>query len=159
MSATDLSSVVGWPVVVNMLPSLEYLSLYGCLLSSANQFLEHLNLTTLRHLDLSYNYFAHPISSAWFWNLTSITYLDLTETSMYGPFPNALGNMTSLQVLDFSYYQDYMYPSTANCNKATMAVDLRNLCDLEVLRLDGSLSSGNITTFIGKLPQCSSNRL
>jgi Leucine-rich repeat (LRR) protein len=50
MSFTNLSSVVGWPLVVNMIPSLKYLSLGYYSLSSANQFLEHLNLTTLRHL-------------------------------------------------------------------------------------------------------------
>ncbi|XBH59732.1 hypothetical protein VPH35_114424 [Triticum aestivum] len=43
--------------------------------------------------------------------------------------------------------------------KATMTVDLENLCDLEDLSLDRSLSFGNITEFLDKLPRCSSNRL
>jgi Leucine-rich repeat (LRR) protein len=63
--------------------------------------------------------------------------------------------MTSLQVL----YFDCDPLATTNCNKATMTVDLRNLCDLEELWLDRSISSGNITRFPEKLPQCSSNRL
>jgi hypothetical protein len=79
---------------------------------------------------------------------------------MYGPFPNALGNMTSLQVLGFGCYPGHFYPFTTHCNKViTMTVDLRNLCDLEALWLHGILSSGNITQFLENLPQCPSNRL
>jgi uncharacterized protein YjbI with pentapeptide repeats len=101
MSGTNLSSIADWPLVVNMHPSLESLGLSDCSLSSANQSLTHLNLTNLQYLDLSYNYFGHPIASAWFWNVTSFTDLYLFETSLYGPFPNSLGNMTSLRVLSF----------------------------------------------------------
>jgi hypothetical protein len=56
--------------------------------------------------------------------------------------------MTSLQYLSFEN----------NGNSATMMVDLKNLCDLEFLRLDGSLAFGNIREFLRKLPQCSSNK-
>jgi len=55
----------------------------------------------------------------------------------------------SLQHLDFSY----------NGKAATMTVDLKNLCELESLYLDKSLSSGNITEFVEKLPQCGSSKL
>lgn len=160
MGDTNLSSVsADWPLEVNMLPSLEYLGLFYCSLSSANQFLEHLNLTNLYLLELSSNYFGHPVASAWFWNVTSIRYLDISETSLYGPFPEALGNMTSLRGLSFGCDPENVDSDTTTCNKATMTVDLRNLCDLEELRLDGSLSSGNITEFFEKLPQCSFSRL
>ncbi|XP_047076141.1 LRR receptor-like serine/threonine-protein kinase GSO1 [Lolium rigidum] len=159
MSETNLSSIADWPLVVNMLPSLQYLGLFGCSLPSANQSLTHLNLTNLQHLGLSNNNFGHPIASAWFWNVRSITELYLCQTSLYGPFPDSLGNMTSLQVLYFGCHLEYVYPATTTCNAATMTVDMRNLCDLEYLRLDGSLSSGNITKFLENLPQCPSNRL
>ncbi|CAM0948183.1 unnamed protein product [Alopecurus aequalis] len=160
MTNVSLSSIASdWPLVVNMLPSLEYLRLPGCSLSSANRSLTHLNLTNLQHLDLSINYFDHPVASAWFWNVTSITYLDLSQTYLYGPFPNSLGNMTSLQRLYFGCIPEMDYPATTTCNKATMTVDLRKLCDLEELRLDLSLSFGNITEFLDKLPRCPSNRL
>ncbi|XBH75457.1 hypothetical protein VPH35_102213 [Triticum aestivum] len=138
---TDIS----W-LTLNKIPSLELLDLSACSLSSANQSLAHLNLTTLHFLDLSYNFFGHPIASGWFW---SIKYLDLTGTSMCGPFLDSLANMTSLQQLALSNMG----------NEATMTVDLKNLCDLEDLSLDGSLSSGNITEFLDKLPRCSPNRL
>ncbi|KAF7082016.1 hypothetical protein CFC21_085903 [Triticum aestivum] len=159
MSGTNLSLVADWPLVLNKIPSLELLRLPECSLSSANQSLAHLNLTNLQYLDLSNNYFGHPIASSWFWNITSIKYLDLSGTSLYGPFPNALGNMTSLQELYFGPYSSDGDSPTTTANTATMTVDLKNLCDLEDLLLDGSLSSGNITEFIDKLPRCSSNRL
>nr|AAD50430.1 Cf2/Cf5 disease resistance protein homolog [Hordeum vulgare subsp. vulgare] len=150
ISYTNLSSIAAWPPVVNMIPSLKDLRLSYCSLSSTNQSLTHLNLTNLQHLDLSRNYFAHPIASSWFWNVTSIEYLDLSDTSLHGPFPNALGKMTFLRQLSFFGIG----------NTATMTVDLKNLCDLEIIWLDGSLSSGNVTEFLKKLPRrCPSNRL
>ncbi|XP_020149236.1 uncharacterized protein [Aegilops tauschii subsp. strangulata] len=153
ISYMNLSSIADWPLVVNMIPSLKDLRLSYCSLSSTNQSLTHLNLTNLQHLDLSLNYFGHPIASSWFWNVTSIEYLDLSDTSLHGPFPNALGNMTFLRQLNF-YHQSF-----GTGNTATMTVDLKNLCDLEMIWLDGSLSSGNITEFLEKLPRCPSNRL
>lgn len=148
MTGTNLSSIADWPLVVNMLPSLENLSLMDCSLSSANQFLKHLNLTNLQYLGLSNNNFGHPIASAWFWNVTSITELHLFQTSLYGSFPDSLGNMTSLRVLSFDCYPKDIRAANTTCNTARLTVDLRNLCDLEELRLERSLSSGNITRFI-----------
>uniref|UniRef100_A0A0E0BKC3 Leucine-rich repeat-containing N-terminal plant-type domain-containing protein n=1 Tax=Oryza glumipatula TaxID=40148 RepID=A0A0E0BKC3_9ORYZ len=40
-----------------------------------------------------------------------------------------------------------------------MTINLKNLCELAALWLDGSLSSGNITEFVEKLPRCSSSPL
>jgi Leucine-rich repeat (LRR) protein len=149
MAGINLSTIDNWLHVVNMIPSLKSLSLWNCSLPRANQSLTHINLTKLEMLDLSMNYFGHPIASSWFWNITSIQFLELSSTYLYGPFPDALGRMTSLSYLGFQ----------ENGNSATMAVDLKNLCELRTLWLDGSLSSGNITEFIEKLPQCSSSKL
>ncbi|XP_047094660.1 LRR receptor-like serine/threonine-protein kinase GSO1 [Lolium rigidum] len=149
MSYTNLSSIADWPLVLNMIPSLEDLRLASCSLSSANQFLQILNLTNLHHLDLSNNHFGHSIASSWFWNVTSIKYLDLSATTLDGPFPDALGNMTSLRWLLLSYMG----------NKATLTVDLKILCDLKIVWLQESLSYGNITEFLERLPQCPSTRL
>jgi hypothetical protein len=149
MDGINLSTIDNWLHVVNMIPSLKSLSLSDCSLPRANQSLTHINLTKLEILELSWNYFRHPIASSWFWNITSIQYLGLSSTYLYGPFPDALGRMTSLSYLGFF----------ENGNSATMAVDLKNLCELSYLWLDGSLSSGNITEFIEKLPQCSSSKL
>ncbi|XBH60080.1 hypothetical protein VPH35_114724 [Triticum aestivum] len=76
-------------------------------------------------------------------------HLGLHSTYLYGPFPDALGAMISLQSLEF--YN--------NGNSATMTVDWKNLCDLHTLLLDESLASANVTGFITKLPPCSSSKL
>ncbi|XP_039777300.1 LRR receptor-like serine/threonine-protein kinase GSO1 [Panicum virgatum] len=149
MSNITLSTITDLPVVANMIPTLKHIILINCLLPSANQSITHPNLTKLEDLDLSGNYFGHPIASCWFWNLKGLKSLRLDETYLYGPFPDALGEMVSLQHLDFSY----------NGKAATMTVDLKNLCELESLYLDKSLSSGNITEFVEKLPQCASSKL
>ncbi len=65
----------------------------------------------------------------------SLKIVDLAQTYLGGPFPDALGGMKSLQELYFSN----------NGNRATMTVDLQNLCELTTLFLRDGLSSGNIT--------------
>ncbi|XP_062198226.1 receptor-like protein EIX2 [Phragmites australis] len=150
MGSVNLSMVTDWPYVVNMLPSLRVLILDDCSLASANQSLPHLNLTNLEELDLSFNSFQHPVASCWFWNLTSLVYLSVHETALYGQLPSTLGDMVSLQVLDLSDNSNNLSMTTTN---------LKNLCNLTVLDLDASLSYGNITELIERLPQCSSNKL
>jgi len=147
MSNISLSTIVDLPLVINMIPNLEHIFLINCSLPSANQPLTQLNLTKLVDLNLSRNYFGHSIASCWFWNVTSIKFLSLVSTYLHGPFPDALGGMISRQDLSFNN----------NGNGATMAVDMKNLCQLETICLDGNQSSGNITELIEKLPQCSNN--
>jgi len=154
LDQVNLSTVVDWHHVMNMLPSLRVLHLSDCSLASANQSLPHLNLTNLEELDASENSFDHPMVTSWFWNITSLRYLYLHDTSMYGQFPDALGDMTSLQVLDlsFNYNNDEKY--------RIMTTDLKNLCNLEVLNLDWALLYGDIAElFRNKLPRCSPNKL
>ncbi|XP_051208282.1 uncharacterized protein [Lolium perenne] len=148
LSDINLSAVDVF-LVANTIPTLKALILANCSLPNANQTLTHLNLTKLENLDLSRNNLGHPIETCWFWNLKCIKDLALVSTYLYGPFPDALGGMTTLQSLEF----------TNNGNSATMTVDLKNLCDLESLWLDGGLALGNITEFVRKLPQCSSSKL
>ncbi|KAM0864020.1 hypothetical protein ACQ4PT_044182 [Festuca glaucescens] len=98
MSSVNLTKVDDWPLVMNMIPSLEALYLPGCSLPGANYSLTHLNLTNLHYLELSGNYFDHPVATCWFWNLTSIQHLGLYNTYLHGPFPDELASMKALQV-------------------------------------------------------------
>ncbi|XP_044953887.1 receptor-like protein 30 [Hordeum vulgare subsp. vulgare] len=148
MSDINLSSADVF-LAANKIPSLKVLILINCSIPNANQSLTHVNLTKLEELDLSRNYLGHQIETCWFWNLTSLKKLGLDSTALYGPFPDALGGMISLQRLAFRN----------NGNSATMTVDLKNLCDLEFLVLDGSLAFANLTEFVRKLPQCASSKL
>uniref|UniRef100_A0A0D9XT91 Leucine-rich repeat-containing N-terminal plant-type domain-containing protein n=1 Tax=Leersia perrieri TaxID=77586 RepID=A0A0D9XT91_9ORYZ len=113
LSGNNLSMALDWSNAINATPALEILFLSNCSLQSSNQLLTHINLTKIKFLDLSYNYFGHPIATCWLRNITSIQYLHLDETYLYGPFPESLGLMTSLFDLSF----------TDNDNKATMTVD------------------------------------
>ena len=122
MGAVNLSRIADSAHVVNTIPSLKVLSLSDCSLTSANQSLLLLNLTDLVELSLSANHFDHPVASCWLWNLTSLKHLELAATSLYGQIPDALGGMTSLQALDFSYNEGNIDVVTAN---------MTNLCKLE----------------------------
>ncbi|TVT96842.1 hypothetical protein EJB05_57917, partial [Eragrostis curvula] len=155
MKSVNLSMVLDLPRVVNMIPSLMVLYLTSCNLMMANQSLPHLNLTKLERLDLSYNDFIHPVTSCWFWNLTSLQYLNVGGNYWYSQFPEALGGMTSLQVLDFS-------DNSAIGNPQSMyitTVNMTKLCNLEILHLDESYIDGNITELFQGFPQCPLNKL
>ncbi|KAL5204666.1 hypothetical protein ABZP36_009537 [Zizania latifolia] len=162
LNGVNLSTVLDWPHELNMVPSLKILSLSSCSLQSANQYLPQLSLTQLEMLDLSNNDFNHPAEFSWIWNLTSLKYLNLSSTSLYGQIPNALGDMLFLQVLDFSYSdeEDSVGRSVSKKgNMCTMEVNLKNLCNLQVLDLDYRLANGSITEIFERLPQCSPNKL
>uniref|UniRef100_A0A0E0LGD4 non-specific serine/threonine protein kinase n=1 Tax=Oryza punctata TaxID=4537 RepID=A0A0E0LGD4_ORYPU len=152
MSNVNLSGIADWPHTLNMIPSLRVVRLFGCELKSANQSLVHLNLTKLEMLDLSFNGFDHPIASCWFWKATNLKYINLQVNRLVGKFPQQLGNMTSLKVLDVSYN---------NLNKdLVMTGELNNLCSLEILDLTSMEIIGDMTMFIeGLSSQCARKKL
>ncbi|KAB8115597.1 hypothetical protein EE612_056200 [Oryza sativa] len=156
LNGVNLSTVLDWPHVLNMIPSLKFLSLSSCSLQSANQYPTQINLRQLEILDLSNNYeLSDQAESSWIWSLTSLKYLNLSSTSLYGEIPQALGNMLSLQVLDFSYNMSV----SKKGNMCIMKANLKNLCNLEVLDLDYRLAYGEISEIFESLPQCSPNKL
>lgn len=152
MINVNLSGIADWPHTLNMIPSLRVVRLSGCELQSANQSLVHFNLTKLEMLDLSSNGFDHPIASCWFWKATNLKYINLQWDGLVGKFPQQLGNMTSLQVLDVSYN---------NLNKDLVkAGELNNLCSLEILDLTGMEIIGDMTMLIeGLSSQCARKKL
>ncbi|XP_066334806.1 receptor-like protein EIX2 [Miscanthus floridulus] len=159
LDGVNLSTVADWPRVMNMLPSLRALHLSFCSLASANQSLPHLNLTNLEELGASVNSFHHPMVTSWFWNITSLRFLDLRSTRMYGQFPDALGDMTSLQVLDLSNDDCHYDYHDDDKNMRSMITNLKNLCNLEVLNLYCTLLYGDVAELFRNLPRCSPNKL
>ncbi|XP_048527847.1 receptor-like protein EIX1 [Triticum urartu] len=142
MSRINLSRIADWPCTLNMVPSLRVINLAYCSLDDASQSLPYLNLTKLEKLDLSWNYLDHSIASSWFWKVMSLKYLSLR----FGKFPGALGNMTSLKVLDLS---DNNLNKTGNLKNL-----LKNLCCLEILDLSRNFMIGDIEVLMEGLPQC-----
>lgn len=145
LSMINLGTIVDWADVINMIPSLKVVSLGLCSLLSANQSLPHINLTSLERLDLSYNNFDHPMASSWIWNLTSLQYLIVAGTNLYGEVPDALGDMTSLKVLDLSCNLDWDITATGETAMKTtslmMTTSLKKLCNLKCPRPQPLLSS------------------
>ncbi|KAM3346164.1 hypothetical protein ACQJBY_020607 [Aegilops geniculata] len=150
MRGVMLSGIADWPHTLNMIPSLRVIDLSNCLLDYANQSLQHLNLTKLEKLDLFNNYFEHSLASGWFWEATSLKYLDLGLNNLFGPFPDTLANMTYLQVLDISENGNPHMMMTGN---------LENLCGLEIIDLSNNYINGDIAVLMESLPQCTRKKL
>ncbi|ONM42197.1 LRR receptor-like serine/threonine-protein kinase GSO2 [Zea mays] len=149
MGSVNLSGIAGhWPHILNMLPSLRVISLSFCWLGSANQSLAFFNLTKLEKLDLSFNNFHHTYISSWFWRATSLKHLVLKDTGLFGELPDALGNLTSLVVLDLS----------GNAN-ITITQGLKNLCGLEILDLSANRINRDIAELMDRLPLCTRENL
>ncbi|KAJ1274584.1 hypothetical protein BS78_05G073000 [Paspalum vaginatum] len=148
----NLSWITDWPQKLNMVPSLRVVDLSNCALDRADQSLPYLNLTKLEKLDLRGNDFNHTIASCWFWKATSLKYLNLQSTNLFGQLDDALENMTSLQVLDLSCppIENMMNPYYT----LQMKGNFKNLCSLQILDLSSSYQSCDITTFMESLPQC-----
>nr|BDI54640.1 LRR receptor-like serine/threonine-protein kinase GSO1 [Triticum aestivum] len=151
MSGVKLSGIADWPHTMNMIPSLRVIDLSHCQLDSANQSVLHLNLTELEKLDMSFNDFEHSLTSGWFWKVTSLKYLDVGETGLFGQFPDTLGNMTYLQVLDISFNENSDMMMTGKL--------LKNLCSLEIIDLSGNNINEDIAVLMESLPQCTRKKL
>ncbi|CAM0953156.1 unnamed protein product [Alopecurus aequalis] len=145
MSFVDLHAVRDWVHIVNMLASLKVLRLADCGLANTVSATSKSNLTHLKVLDLSYNSFKTSLEHNWFWGLTSLKELYLSSSSWHGSIPEELGNMTSLQVIDFGdNYLMGLIPS-----------NLQDLCNLEELHLEGNEINAGIGEFMVRLPRCS----
>lgn len=123
MSNVNLSRVVHWVPVVNMLPYLKVLFLDNCSLRTSSGLLELSNLTSLETLYLPENSFNTRITHNWFWGLTSLTDLDISFSGFYGQFPDEIGNMTTIVRLGLS----------GNNLVGMIPSNLKNLCSLEEL--------------------------
>ncbi|CAM0953442.1 unnamed protein product [Alopecurus aequalis] len=150
MSTVGLSAVIDWVDMVNTLASLEVLRLTWCSLNNTAHFVSPSNLTRLKTLNISLNNLEMQFDAvSWVWDATSLEYLNLQASSIYGPFPARLGNLSSLQVLQLSEnHLTGMIPDT-----------LMSLCSLRVFDLAYNDIQGDMPEFIERLPNCSWSQL
>ncbi|KAH7518819.1 hypothetical protein FEM48_Zijuj09G0211400 [Ziziphus jujuba var. spinosa] len=95
------------------------------------------NLTSLVHLDLSFNFFNTSIPS-WLYSLSHLEVLILSDNEFRGPIPEDIQNLTSLVHLDLSY----------NSFNTSIPSWLYSLSHLEVLNLAGNQLRGTISSEI-----------
>ncbi|KAF8020834.1 hypothetical protein BT93_G1303 [Corymbia citriodora subsp. variegata] len=135
LSYVPLLNPKDWLSPINMLSSLEFLILRGCDLEDALSS-PHVNFTSLRFLDLSYNSMNSSIPP-WFRNLSKLEHLDLTSNGLQGIFPTIiLANSPSFRFLKVS----------ENRLEGELLQNMSIFCNLQVLNLHSNNFSGRISS-------------
>ncbi|XP_062224583.1 LRR receptor-like serine/threonine-protein kinase RGI5 [Phragmites australis] len=151
LGMVNLNASVGWARAVNMLLSLRVLALSDCGLTTSASSPEpaRANLTRLQRLDLSYNGINTSTVDAWFWDVPTLTYLDLSGSSLSSPFPDALDNITGLQVLNLK----------GNNMAGMIPAALQPLCSLQEVDVTVNHINGDMSEFMDRLPRCALRNL
>ncbi|RCV26082.1 hypothetical protein SETIT_5G217000v2 [Setaria italica] len=130
------------------LPFLRALHLRRCKLVFTYTPLVHRNLTSLKMVDLTSNMIANLNPAYWFWDADTIRHLDLSYNWVVGPLPDAVGNMTSLEVLHLG----------GNQLSDMKAKTLKNLCNMREF-IDGGIPNWINQWTNLSIIQLSANRL
>lgn len=149
MSGVNLSAIGHWVQVVNMLSNLRALHLRLCKLVFKYTPLVYRNLTSLQMVDLTNNMIENLNPTYWFWDAGTIRHLDLSYNMAVGPLPDAVGNMTSLEVLRLG----------GNNFCDVKAKTLKDLCNLRELTLSSNSINQDISEFLQGLPSCAWTKL
>ncbi|GMN40379.1 hypothetical protein TIFTF001_009602 [Ficus carica] len=95
------------------------------------------NLRFLESLDLSFNYFGVPIPSN-FGKLTSLRYLNLSNSGFVGQIPIEISHLKNLVTLDLSTATESLFRiSLLKLEKPKWSMLIRSVTKLEELYLDG----------------------
>ncbi|TYG50616.1 hypothetical protein ES288_D10G189000v1 [Gossypium darwinii] len=175
LSAVDLAQASNWLQVLNTLPFLKNLYLSGCKLPqvpppthinlsslaildlSLNDIENSLggsifhglvNMTSLRHLDLSNNLFNSSIPES-LYSLDSLQFLNLGSNKFRGKLSSAMGNMTSAIDLDLS----------DNELEGPIPITMGNLCNLKSIVFSELNLNQDVSTILTVLSGCVSNQL
>ncbi|KAK7844161.1 receptor-like protein eix2 [Quercus suber] len=140
LSFVNLSKASDWLQLTNTLPSLLELRLSYCHLPFIPLVVDVHNMTSLRHLDLSGNYFNSSIPN-WLYSFSHVEFLNLGYNNLQGPIPVSFGNLSSLRNLDFSYNQF----------SGTLPQNLGQLKNLVELSFSQNSISGPIPMSLGNL--------
>ncbi|PIN07762.1 Non-specific serine/threonine protein kinase [Handroanthus impetiginosus] len=130
MNGVNLSAVATtWVQVINTLSSLVELNFSSCSLNFIAPLNDFVNVSSLAFLDLSQNEFQSSVIPKWIFQLSELTYLDLSVSNLEGPIPN-ISNITKLQWIDLSSNNlNSAIPDWLYFNRDLKLVDLQE-CDL-----------------------------
>ncbi|KAH1086811.1 hypothetical protein GYH30_018367 [Glycine max] len=139
------------------MPSLLELYLMSCDLDTLPPSLPFKIITSpLSGLDLSGNPFKRSSIPSWLFNMSNLTYISLSLSSLRGPLPLfRRGNLCKLQNLDLSDNDltggvTQMLDTLSFCSNQT---SIGNLSKLSFLYLEGNMMNGKIPKSIGQLTQ------
>ncbi|KAI3962675.1 hypothetical protein MKW92_006104 [Papaver armeniacum] len=93
-----------------------------------------IKVTHLEYLDLAFNDFQESQIPRQYYELTSLTHLDLSNCNLAASISIQFSNLSSLQYLDLSCTSDYFFTS---CLQTSSTKWVRGLVNLKVLRLSG----------------------
>ncbi|XP_074291283.1 receptor-like protein EIX2 [Silene latifolia] len=170
MDGINMSQAYNSLQVLFRLPSLLFLSLWGC--SLHNTHLSELlvtNTSTLQYLDVSHNNFEGPFPSflknmpslqslslwtnnfngsvpLWLCNMRRLEYLDFYQNKFSGSLPSQLGQLTNLNYLDLA----------SNAFRGQLPTSLAKLTALKHLDLSNNGFSGLIPDVLGQLTELES---
>lgn len=152
MSGVNLSSTRNWVRVMTLLPNLKVLKLSYCGLSLPREPKGSSNLSSLETLDLTFNSLETLNPAYWFWDARTMKELDLAFTDITGPFPVAIGNMTSLEMLSLGG------------NDLSLSGGIKyelfdGLCNLRFLNLWSNEINQDMAEFMNRLPACTKSTL
>ena len=148
MSSVNLSKAFDWLQLANTLPSLSELLLSNCQLPFIPLVVDVHNMTSLRHLDLSWNNFNSSIPN-WLYSFSRLEFLNLRSSNLQGTIFSAIGNLTSAISIDLS----------GNELEGKLPRSLGNLCNLSVIILSSNKWSQEISEILESLSRCLSDRL
>ncbi|GAA0152021.1 transmembrane signal receptor [Lithospermum erythrorhizon] len=134
----------GWFHAVNKLPSLEELHLFDCGLSKIPHSLPHINLTSLSYLDLSDNQLNSSVPQ-WVFNLTGLVELYLDQNNFGGVITDwDFSNFKVLEVLKLLH----------NGFEGQLSRNLGSLCKLKHLDLSSNRLAGTMNEILQGFSSC-----
>ncbi|MED6183094.1 hypothetical protein PIB30_034935 [Stylosanthes scabra] len=159
LSGIDLYKEIDWLQSLTSLSSLLELHLDDCILQSNNPSLQYANFTSLKVLSLSNNDFS-SVLPPWLFNLSHISYIDLSDNYLHGQLPQSKPKFLSLETLhlytndldgpipDWLGQLDQLKVLDLACNNfvGPISTTLRNLSSLLIeLHLRSNLFTGTIS--------------
>ncbi|KAK2639681.1 hypothetical protein Ddye_027476 [Dipteronia dyeriana] len=107
------------------------------------------NLTSLKHLDLTMNYFNSSIPK-WLYGFSHLEYLSLRQNYLQGRISSGIGNLTSLERLDLSFNDQLV---------GSIPRSFGRLCNLRSISLSGIELSQEMCEILDIFSRCISNNL